>query len=107
MVSEGARPVGRRRQAGEDIRMNNDCVEMEECGMCHGMFVPGTLDFLGRCEPCFRDYINAPRPDETRLFQGTGNPHNPKETRAYVQRLERKRVTDQGVDHNYVKRIYG
>ena len=86
---------------------DQDTIEMEECCMCQGMFMPGSLDFLGRCEPCFRLYLEDPKPLLLRPPEKTGNPHNPKETKGYVDRLERKRMTPQGIDHNYVKRIYG
>jgi hypothetical protein len=87
--------------------MNENCQQMEVCCRCKGAFEPGTLDFLERCEPCFRIDIQDPK-DEPLLFQSTRNPHNTKETKAYVERLQRKRMTpDGGVDHNYKQRIYG
>lgn len=79
---------------------------MKPCAMCKQDFPPEALDFLERCEPCFRAYIDDPK-DETLLFQSTKNPHNTKETKAYVERLQRKRMTPQGVEHNYKQRIYG
>ena len=82
-------------------------IETASCSACRENFPKAELDFLGRCLGCFRAYLDAPKSDEPRLFQSTGNPHNSKETKAYVERLERKRITPQGVDHNYVRRIYG
>lgn len=80
---------------------------MKPCAMCHKEFHEKLLDFLERCEPCFRAYVTGNIPDKPLLFQSTHNPHNSKETKAYVERLEQKRWTPQGVDHRYKKRIYG
>lgn len=30
---------------------------MIKCVMCHLEFEEAALDFLGRCEPCFRKYL--------------------------------------------------
>ena len=38
--------------------MDIKCEEMKQCIMCKGMFPPAALDFLGRCEPCFRKYMD-------------------------------------------------
>ena len=80
---------------------------MKLCDMCQKEFPDAELDFLDRCEPCFRVYVMDPPPATSLLFQSTQNPHNKKETKAYVDRLERKRWTPQGIEHNYTKRIYG
>ncbi len=79
---------------------------MTPCDHCKTPFPKEALDFLGRCEPCFRRYINNLPPDVPLLFRSTHNRHNRKETAAYVQRLERKCMTPQGIDHNYVRRSY-
>lgn len=81
--------------------------ELVRCSVCGQQYEKNELDFLERCLVCFRRYVDNPPPARPLLFQSTHNPHNPKETKAYVERLERKRLTPQGVDHNYQKRIYG
>lgn len=32
---------------------------MKECVMCHKPFEEKDLDFLGRCTPCFHEYVQA------------------------------------------------
>jgi hypothetical protein len=40
---------------------------MKKCVMCYKEFEEKDLDFLGRCEPCFRKYLNMPRDEKPNL----------------------------------------
>jgi hypothetical protein len=40
---------------------------MKECVLCHKMFEEKDLDFLGRCEPCFKDWMNTPEDQRPKI----------------------------------------
>jgi hypothetical protein len=40
---------------------------MKPCIMCHKEFEEKDLDFIGRCEPCFRAYLDIPSWDKPDL----------------------------------------
>ena len=46
---------------------------MKECVMCHVEFEEKDLDFLGRCEPCFKKYMTMPEDERPKI----GTPYTP------------------------------
>lgn len=48
-------------------------VEVKKCAMCDQDFPAAELDFLGRCDECFKKYMTMPEAERPRL----GTPYSP------------------------------
>lgn len=63
-------------------------------GICDICKNEGDLDFLGRCEPCFRRYVNEVKDDYFR--PGVKAPGHKNVTVAHLDDIRRRRIDSDG-----------